>query len=55
MLVTRMAQMVPTGIDLEASARSPDRLEPAIMPAGSGAGTRSGEERIVGLIGRFSF
>lgn len=30
--VVRMAQMVPTGIDFWASAKSPDLLEPAIIP-----------------------
>jgi len=27
------AQIVPVGIDFEASAKSPDLLDPAIMPA----------------------
>jgi len=31
--VVATAPMVPTGIDLEASARSPDLLDPAIIPA----------------------
>ena len=31
-LVVVMAQMVPTGIDFWASSRSPDLLEPAIIP-----------------------
>jgi hypothetical protein len=30
--VVRMAQMVPTGIDFCASAKSPDLLEPAMIP-----------------------
>lgn len=30
--VVAMAATVPMGIDLWASAKSPDRLEPAIMP-----------------------
>ena len=30
--MVRTAPMVPVGIDLWASARSPDRLEPAMMP-----------------------
>ncbi len=32
MLVVRMAARVPIGIDFWASLRSPDRLEPAIIP-----------------------
>lgn len=32
MEVVRMAAMVPIGMDREASARSPDLLEPAIIP-----------------------
>ena len=32
-LVVRMAAMVPIGIDFWASFRSPDRLDPAIIPA----------------------
>ena len=30
--VVATAPIVPTGIDFDASAKSPDRLEPAIMP-----------------------
>ena len=33
MEVVRIAQMVPTGIEACGSAKSPDRLEPAIIPA----------------------
>ncbi len=32
MEVTQMAAMVPTGMEACGSARSPDRLEPAIIP-----------------------
>lgn len=31
--VVTMAMMVPVGIDFWASLRSPDRFEPAMMPA----------------------
>lgn len=34
--VVKMAQMVPIGIDFWASARSPERFEPAIMPVTDG-------------------
>lgn len=38
--VVTMARMVPVGIDFWASFRSPDRFEPAMMPAAEGrAGT----------------
>ena len=30
--VVRMAMMVPVGIDFDASAKSPDRFDPAIIP-----------------------
>lgn len=30
--VVRMAMMVPVGIDLDASARSPERFDPAMIP-----------------------
>lgn len=30
--VVSIAHIVPTGIDLEASAKSPDLLDPAIIP-----------------------
>ena len=33
MEVVRIAQMVPTGMEACGSARSPDRLEPAMIPA----------------------
>lgn len=32
-LVVRMAAMVPMGMDFCASFRSPERFEPAMMPA----------------------
>lgn len=32
--VVAMARMVPMGIDFWASRRSPDRLEPAMIPEG---------------------
>ena len=31
--VVAIAAIVPVGIDFDASAKSPDRLDPAIMPA----------------------
>ena len=34
--VVVMARMVPTGMDFWASRRSPDRLDPAMMPTGPG-------------------
>lgn len=34
--VVTMAKMVPVGIDFWASLRSPDRFEPAMMPAETG-------------------
>lgn len=34
--VVTMARMVPVGIDFWASLRSPDRFEPAMMPAERG-------------------
>jgi len=36
MEVVRIAQIVPIGIDLGASARSPDRFEPAMIPVTDG-------------------
>lgn len=39
-----MARMVPVGIDFWASRRSPERLEPAMIPVNRG-GARTGSTR----------
>lgn len=40
--VVRMARMVPMGMDLCASRRSPDLLEPAMIPGRTKANTAEG-------------
>lgn len=40
--VVRMARMVPMGMDLWASRRSPDLLEPAMIPGRTKANTAEG-------------
>lgn len=42
-----MARMVPVGIDFWASRRSPDLLEPAMIPGKEGAeGRRKGPDKV---------
>lgn len=36
--VVAMARMVPMGMDFWASRKSPERLEPAMMPGGAAQG-----------------
>lgn len=45
--VVAMAKMVPVGIDFWASRRSPERLEPAMIPVNRAAGTgTTGDQRL---------
>lgn len=45
--VVAMAKMVPVGIDFWASRRSPERLEPAMIPVNRGAASTgaTGDEK----------